>query len=48
MDVKTGFVSGPVEFVAESNLFSRMQKLEFAGLSNNWCRLDRFGKSNNL
>ena len=32
MDVKTGFVSGPVEFVAESNLFSRMQKLEFAGL----------------
>ena len=32
MDEKTGFVSGPVEFVAESNLFSRMQNLEFAGL----------------
>ncbi len=32
MDEKTGFVSGPVEFVADSNLFSRMQRLEFAGL----------------
>ncbi len=32
MDVKTGFVSGPVEFISDSNLFSRMQNLEFAGL----------------
>ena len=32
MDDKTGFVSGPVEFNSNSNLFSRMQRLEFAGL----------------
>jgi cellulose synthase/poly-beta-1,6-N-acetylglucosamine synthase-like glycosyltransferase len=32
MDEKTGFVSGPVEFVSDSSLFSRMQRLEFAGL----------------
>ena len=32
MDERTGFVSGPVEFIADSNLFSEMQRLEFAGL----------------
>jgi poly-beta-1,6-N-acetyl-D-glucosamine synthase len=32
MDEKTGFVSGPVEFTSSSNLFSEMQRLEFAGL----------------
>lgn len=32
MDEKTGFVSGPVEFISNSNLFSKMQRLEFAGL----------------
>ncbi len=32
MDPKTGFVSGPVEFMTEENLFVKMQKLEFAGL----------------
>lgn len=32
MDEKTGFVSGPVQFNANSNLFSKMQRLEFAGL----------------
>ena len=32
MDEKTGFVSGPVEFISDSSLFSRMQRLEFAGL----------------
>ncbi|MDP2363743.1 MAG: glycosyltransferase, partial [Ignavibacteria bacterium] len=32
MDEKTGFVSGPVEFNSNSNLFSEMQRLEFAGL----------------
>lgn len=31
-DEQTGFVSGPVEFNADKSLFSRMQKLEFAGL----------------
>ena len=31
-DSLTGFVSGPVEFFAEKNLFSRFQRLEFAGL----------------
>ena len=31
-DDETGFVSGPVEFIEESILFNRMQKLEFAGL----------------
>jgi cellulose synthase/poly-beta-1,6-N-acetylglucosamine synthase-like glycosyltransferase len=31
-DDGTGFVSGPVEFIEESTLFTRMQKLEFAGL----------------
>ena len=31
-DNETGFVSGPVEFIEERTLFSRMQKLEFAGL----------------
>jgi cellulose synthase/poly-beta-1,6-N-acetylglucosamine synthase-like glycosyltransferase len=31
-DDGTGFVSGPVEFIEESTLFNRMQKLEFAGL----------------
>lgn len=32
IDEKTGFVSGPVEFISNSNLFSKMQRLEFAGL----------------
>ena len=31
-DEGTGFVSGPVEFIEETTLFNRMQKLEFAGL----------------
>jgi len=31
-DSLTGFVSGPVEFQSNSNLFSEFQKLEFAGL----------------
>jgi len=32
MDDKTGFISGPVEFKSDRNLFGKMQKLEFAGL----------------
>jgi cellulose synthase/poly-beta-1,6-N-acetylglucosamine synthase-like glycosyltransferase len=31
-DDKTGFVSGPVEFIEEDNIFLKIQKLEFAGL----------------
>ena len=31
-DDGTGFVSGPVEFIKEKKLFSRIQKLEFGGL----------------
>ncbi len=31
-DKSTGFVSGPVEFIANNTLFSKLQKLEFAGL----------------
>lgn len=31
-DEKTAFVSGPVEFSENTNLFSNIQKLEFAGL----------------
>jgi len=31
-DAETGFISGPVEFIEEENLFSRIQMLEFAGL----------------
>jgi cellulose synthase/poly-beta-1,6-N-acetylglucosamine synthase-like glycosyltransferase len=31
-DDKTGFVSGPVEFLEGNNLFTQIQKLEFAGL----------------
>ena len=31
-DKETGFMSGPVEFTDEPNLFSSMQKLEFSGL----------------
>lgn len=31
-DSLTGFVSGPVEFISDKNLFSQFQKLEFAGL----------------
>jgi len=31
-EADTGFVSGPVEFIEEENLFSKIQKLEFAGL----------------
>ncbi len=29
---ETGFVSGPVEFIDEQGIFSKLQKLEFAGL----------------
>jgi cellulose synthase/poly-beta-1,6-N-acetylglucosamine synthase-like glycosyltransferase len=32
MDDNTGFVSGPVKFNSNENLFSKMQELEFAGL----------------
>ena len=32
MDKETGFISGPVEFISNNNLFSKMQRLEFAGL----------------
>lgn len=32
MDNQTGFVSGPVEFLSSANFFSKMQRLEFAGL----------------
>ena len=32
MDDKTGFVSGPVQFNYSSNIFKKMQQLEFAGL----------------
>jgi cellulose synthase/poly-beta-1,6-N-acetylglucosamine synthase-like glycosyltransferase len=32
LDEETGFVSGPVEFIEEDSLFSKLQKLEFAGL----------------
>jgi len=32
MDKETGFISGPVEFISNDNLFSKMQRLEFAGL----------------
>ena len=31
-DEETGFISGPVEFLDEDSLFSKLQKLEFAGL----------------
>ncbi|MCL5031507.1 MAG: glycosyltransferase [Bacteroidetes bacterium] len=31
-DEETGFVSGPVEFMENDSLFSKLQKLEFAGL----------------
>lgn len=31
-DEKTAFVSGPAEFLEDSNLFEKMQKIEFAGL----------------
>lgn len=32
LDKDTGFISGPVEFISNNNLFSKMQRLEFAGL----------------
>jgi len=32
LDEETGFVSGPVEFIDNDNFFSKIQKLEFAGL----------------
>lgn len=32
LDDETGFVSGPVEFIDEDSIFSKLQKLEFAGL----------------
>ena len=31
-DDETGFISGPVEFLNEDKIFSKLQKLEFAGL----------------
>jgi cellulose synthase/poly-beta-1,6-N-acetylglucosamine synthase-like glycosyltransferase len=31
-DEQTGFVSGPVEFLSQENLFVKIQRLEFAGL----------------
>lgn len=31
-DEKTGFISGPVEFRKNGNLFTKIQKIEFAGL----------------
>jgi cellulose synthase/poly-beta-1,6-N-acetylglucosamine synthase-like glycosyltransferase len=31
-DEETGFISGPVEFVDDDGIFSKLQKLEFAGL----------------
>ncbi|MBK7229341.1 MAG: glycosyltransferase [Ignavibacteriales bacterium] len=32
MDKETGLISGPVEFISNEKLFSKMQRLEFAGL----------------
>jgi len=32
LDDETGFISGPVEFLDDENMFSKLQKLEFAGL----------------
>jgi len=32
LDDETGFVSGPVEFIEEESFFSKLQKIEFAGL----------------
>lgn len=32
LDLNTGFVSGPVEFLEEESFFSKIQKIEFAGL----------------
>lgn len=32
MDEKTGFVSGPLEFIDTGSVFSKIQRLEFAGL----------------
>jgi cellulose synthase/poly-beta-1,6-N-acetylglucosamine synthase-like glycosyltransferase len=32
LDQDTAFVSGPVEFIEKANVFSTMQKIEFAGL----------------
>ncbi|TDJ54288.1 MAG: glycosyltransferase [Ignavibacteria bacterium] len=32
MDAETGFISGPVEFLDDDGMFSKLQKLEFAGL----------------
>ncbi len=32
IDDETGFVSGPVEFLDDDSMFSKLQKLEFAGL----------------
>ncbi len=32
IDDETGFVSGPVEFLDDEGMFSKLQKLEFAGL----------------
>ena len=31
-DDETAFISGPVEFISDGSLFSKMQRLEFAGL----------------
>ncbi len=32
IDDETGFISGPVEFLDDDSMFSKLQKLEFAGL----------------
>ena len=32
LDKKTGFISGPVEFIDHKNIFTELQKIEFAGL----------------
>ena len=40
MDEETGFVSGPVEFISDSNLFSEMQETGICWIGNNRCRID--------
>jgi cellulose synthase/poly-beta-1,6-N-acetylglucosamine synthase-like glycosyltransferase len=32
LDDKTGFISGPIEFINEKNIFTEIQQIEFAGL----------------
>src|SRR3972149_1792883 len=43
-DLKTGFISGPVSFVHQPNLFSKIQSLEFAGLVLSGAGLISIGK----